>query len=158
MQQTQAIIYILSHDYKDLCQQILLTCHKGYGLISCLCLTVAGREGNRKRNTNLASTSNTGADIWTEESCMLKRRFNHCSSLCSTSEDAVTLDSRENSSIHLRLFQRIVLWRGKWPWGWLLCEVIFLLWMLIHVLKEFHKSLKTVHNCFTDWGLLGYKT
>lgn len=55
-------------------------------------LTFPGRKGDRAWNSSIAATCYIGPNIWTGESCLSEGGFHHYSTLCSSAENASSLD------------------------------------------------------------------
>lgn len=91
-------------------------------LLTFIC-AITGRKSYWKKNTYIAPARYLGSNFWSKESCLLKRRLNHNSPVCSSSENGSPFDPPAYSSLHFCVFPRLVLWCREWPRRWLLCKV-----------------------------------
>ena len=89
-------------------------------------LTFPGRKGYWAWNSSIAATCYIGPNFWTGESCLSEGGFHHYSTLCSSAENASSLDFPWHSTLNLRLLPGTFLWHWEWPWGRILCKVAML--------------------------------
>jgi len=73
-------------------------------------LYCVGRESYWTGHSSITPACYIGSDFWTTEPRVPKWRFNHYSSIRSPSENASTLDSPRDSTVHLCLLPWLVLW------------------------------------------------
>lgn len=70
---------------------------------------IVGRESYKKRHPSVASTLYLGSNFWTTTPCLFEPGFNNNTSICTSRENYVPLDSSRHTKIHLCLLPWFVL-------------------------------------------------